>query len=170
MFTSRIAGISSRLATQIFGLNDQNLRELRDRHEVEILYRDGEIRVSGESAEVIAATKTLEELRREAERNGSVTMFTGHDGSSSALGVRDAASVAATIDIVQGGKEVRPKTPGQQIYADAIRDHDIVFAMGPAVGRRASSEEGPGREPTGTVARAGAPRIIATTAPRKPAS
>lgn len=130
MFTSRIAGIPAHLATQIFGLNDQNLRELRDRHEVDILYRDGEIRVSGETNEVVAATKTLERLRAEAERNGSVTLFQkSFDGDSvpaTSFGIQSA------IDIVQKGKEVRPKTPGQQLYADAIREHDVVFSMGPA--------------------------------------
>lgn len=130
MFTSRIAGIPAHLATQIFGLNDQNLRELRERHEVDILYRDGEIRVSGETNEVVAATKTLERLRAEAERNGSVTLFQkSFDGDTlpaNSLGIQSA------IDIVQKGKEVRPKTPGQQGYADAIREHDVVFSMGPA--------------------------------------
>jgi len=130
MFTSRIAGIPAHLATQIFGLNDQNLRELRERHEVDILYRDGEIRVSGETNEVVAATKTLERLRAEAERNGSVTLFQkSFDGDTlpaNSLGIQSA------IDIVQKGKEVRPKTPGQQLYADAIREHDVVFSMGPA--------------------------------------
>ena len=127
MFTSRIAGIPAHLATQIFGLNDQNLRELRERHEVDILYRDGEIRVSGETNEVVAATKTLERLRAEAERNGSVTLFQkSFDGDTlpaNSLGIQSA------IDIVQKGKEVRPKTPGQQGYADAIREHDVVFSM-----------------------------------------
>ena len=129
MFTSKIAGVSPPLATQIFGLNDRNLRELRQRHNVEILYRDGEIRVSGESDEVMAATKTLEELRQEAEKNGGVTSFRpsgwGEGGNAN-------NGVASSIDIVQTGKDIRPKTPGQQVYADAIREHDIVFAMGPA--------------------------------------
>ena len=128
MFTSRIAGIAPPLATQIFGLNDRNLRELRERYGVDILYRDGEIRVSGESENVIAATRTLEELKKEAEINGAVTVFQSRDEH----GQLDDDSIISSIDIVQSGKEIRPKTPGQQAYADAIRDSDIVFAMGPA--------------------------------------
>ena len=130
MFTSRIAGISAHLATQIFGSNDQNLRELRERHEVDILYRDGEIRVSGETNEVVAATKTLERLRAEAERNGSVTLFQKSFDSNAVPAT--SFGIQSAIDIVQKGKEVRPKTPGQQLYADAIREHDVVFSMGPA--------------------------------------
>ncbi|MEE2640901.1 MAG: PhoH family protein [Planctomycetota bacterium] len=127
MFTSRIAGVSAPLATQVFGLNDRNLKELRERHQVDILYRDGEIRVSGDSDQVIAATRTLEQLRAEAEQNGGVTMFRGGGGD-----VGSGNCIVSAIDIVKSGKEVRPRTPGQQVYADAIRDHDVVFAMGPA--------------------------------------
>lgn len=130
MFTSRIAGVSPQLATQIFGLNDRNLREMRERYAVNILYRDGEIRVNGESENVIAATRMLEELRKDAETSGVVTVFPSIEDASAPNG-SSLASLSA-IDIVQTGKEVRPKTPGQQAYADAIRDHDIVFAMGPA--------------------------------------
>lgn len=130
MFTTKIAGITPPLATQIFGLNDQNLRELRERYQVEILYRDGEIRISGESENVIAATRTLEELRIEAERNGTVTSFRPPEASGNPFTLE--SSIRSPVDIVQTGKEVRPITPGQQVYADAIRDHDVVFAMGPA--------------------------------------
>lgn len=151
MFTSRIAGISPPLATQIFGLNDRNLRELSQRYHVDILYRDGEIRVSGESEEVIAATRTLEELRKEAELHGAVTVFQSGlsaaganpapgriSGRTAERGLEERVSppldysISSSIDIVQKGREIRPKTPGQQAYTEAIRDYDIVFAMGPA--------------------------------------
>ena len=131
MFTSRIAGVSPDLATQIFGLKDQNLRELRERFSVDVIYRDGEIRVSGESQAVLNATKMLELLRQEAERHGSVTSFgtSSNDASSNA---EFPIGIQSPIDIVQTGREIRPKTAGQQKYADAIREFDIVFSIGPA--------------------------------------
>ncbi|MEC9094415.1 MAG: PhoH family protein [Planctomycetota bacterium] len=131
MFTSRIAGISAPLATQIFGLNDQNLREIRHRYGVDILYRDSEIRISGNTEQVIAATRTMEELRAEAEKHGTVTRVRAIQESDEPVDGQSFAALPA-IEIVSSGKEVRPKTPGQQVYADAIRDHDIVFAIGPA--------------------------------------
>lgn len=131
MFTSRIAGVSPDLATQIFGLKDQNLRELRERFSVDVIYRDGEIRVSGESQAVLNATKMLELLRQEAERHGSVTSLgtSSNDASSNA---EFPIGIQSPIDIVQTGREIRPKTAGQQKYADAIREFDIVFSIGPA--------------------------------------
>ncbi|MEP6623342.1 MAG: PhoH family protein, partial [Acidimicrobiia bacterium] len=34
--------------------------------------------------------------------------------------------------VVRGRKSVRPKTAGQKRYVDAVRDHTITFAIGPA--------------------------------------
>lgn len=113
----------------MFGLNDQNLHELRQRHAVDIVYRDGEIRISGESGEVMAATQTLEALRSEAEKKGAATLFRAADEG---LTPTDPGGVVSSIDFVQTGRDIRPKTPGQQAYAESIREHDIVFAMGPA--------------------------------------
>src|SRR2546422_7889485 len=38
-------------------------------------------------------------------------------------------------------KWVTPKTPGQKRYVDAIRKHDMVFAIGPAGTGKSRSEE-----------------------------
>ena len=127
MFTSRIACVSPDLATQIFGLKDQNLRELRERFSVDVIYRDGEIRVSGESQAVLNATKMLELLRQEAERHGSVTSF-GTSSNDASSNTEFPIGIQSPIDIVQTGREIRPKTAGQQKYADAIREFDIVFS------------------------------------------
>ncbi len=37
-----------------------------------------------------------------------------------------------TLDVYAGGKPVRAVTANQQRYLDAIRDHDMVFSIGPA--------------------------------------
>jgi phosphate starvation-inducible protein PhoH and related proteins len=37
-----------------------------------------------------------------------------------------------SIDVYSGGRPVRAKTRNQQAYLDAIRDHDLVFGIGPA--------------------------------------
>jgi phosphate starvation-inducible PhoH-like protein len=36
------------------------------------------------------------------------------------------------LDVYAHGKPVRARRPNQQLYLDAIRDHDLVFAIGPA--------------------------------------
>ena len=36
------------------------------------------------------------------------------------------------IDVVNAAKRIIPRTPGQARYVEAIREHDITFAVGPA--------------------------------------
>jgi phosphate starvation-inducible PhoH-like protein len=37
-----------------------------------------------------------------------------------------------TTEVVRGRKSIRPKTAGQKRYVDAVRDHTVTFAIGPA--------------------------------------
>jgi phosphate starvation-inducible PhoH-like protein len=41
-------------------------------------------------------------------------------------------SEVLNTEVVRGRKTVRPKTAGQKRYVDAVRDHTITFAVGPA--------------------------------------
>src|SRR5690606_38314051 len=36
------------------------------------------------------------------------------------------------VEVRQGGNSVRARTPGQADYIEAIRNHDLVFCVGPA--------------------------------------
>jgi phosphate starvation-inducible PhoH-like protein len=37
-----------------------------------------------------------------------------------------------TTEVLRGRKSIRPKTAGQKRYIDAVRDHTVTFAIGPA--------------------------------------
>jgi phosphate starvation-inducible PhoH-like protein len=37
-----------------------------------------------------------------------------------------------TVDVRQAGKIIRPRTPGQAVFVQAIRENDLVFCSGPA--------------------------------------
>ena len=39
---------------------------------------------------------------------------------------------APAIETLQVGREIRPRSSGQAQYVDAIRENDVVFAVGPA--------------------------------------
>jgi phosphate starvation-inducible protein PhoH and related proteins len=41
-------------------------------------------------------------------------------------------SSAKPVDVKQPGRSVRARTPGQEAYIEAIRNHDLVFCIGPA--------------------------------------
>ena len=45
------------------------------------------------------------------------------------------------VDIIQVGRKIKPKTPGQHEYLEAIRGNELVFAIGPAgTGKTFSSD------------------------------
>lgn len=131
MTQSTISPIQPELVLSLFGPRDQHLRKIRETLGVEITHRDGEIRVSGEDAAVAQATSALEQLKSLVERRG--TLAPDDVVQVLALVSGDPSMKAAVpIDVLQAARQVRPRTPGQVLYVQAIRDFDLVFAVGPA--------------------------------------
>lgn len=119
-----------KLVLPLFGARDQHLRRICESLGVSITHRDSAIHVSGEDASVVRATAILEQLKSIVERRGSVEM----EDVTQLLGRGDPAidPTATPIDIIQVAKRVKPRTAGQSDYVQAIRRHDLVFAVGPA--------------------------------------
>jgi len=115
----------------LFGAQDQHIRVIRDALSVEITHRNGRIHVAGPAEAVTQATAALEKLKTLAERRGAVD----HEQVSEILALvtgSESQTPSKAIDVVASGKRVQPRTPGQNAYVKAIRDHDLVFAIGPA--------------------------------------
>jgi len=116
---------------ELLGPRDELLRQVEDAFAVEILVRGNEITISGEPEESARAARLFEELvlllqtghpidRENVGR--SIQMLRSDQRPSEVLGTQ----------VVKGRKTVRPKTAGQKRYVDAVRDHTITFAIGPA--------------------------------------
>ena len=73
-----------------------------------------------------------EEPRR--SRWESPARHTRHDDHEEAFGdpLEFGPAWEQHLDVYVGGQAVRAKTANQQAYLDAIRDHDLVFCIGPA--------------------------------------
>ncbi|MCE2652459.1 MAG: PhoH family protein [Planctomycetaceae bacterium] len=126
---------------------------------VRVVARDGQVRVSGERKAVLAARLVMDRLVEAAERNAplgrhqvleligrSVEMAGDREQAAElfhgAMGAGGAGSWATStiegppwadhLDVYAGGEAVRARTANQQVYLDAIRDHDVVFGIGPA--------------------------------------
>lgn len=114
----------------LLGTRDQHLRAIRDRLGVTIVVRDGAIRVTGEESAVGKATEALEQLQQIVARRGSVSA----DEVTQILAVVSGEPVVPSqpIDVISSDKPVKPRTVGQARYVDAIRKHDLIFAVGPA--------------------------------------
>ncbi len=126
-----ISLVDTQSVLSLFGTCDQHLRKISDALCVNITHRDGEIHVAGAPPAVTQATAALEQLKTLVERRGSVDETEVSQVLAQVTGV--AAPVEARpIQVVSAGRVVRPKTPGQVAYVNAIRNNDLVFAVGPA--------------------------------------
>jgi len=114
----------------MFGARDQYLRAVRNALGVAISHHDGEVRISGEETAVARATEVLEKLKSVAERRGSIQP----EEVSRIIGQVTGVPVAAAerIDVIDPSRVVRARTSGQARYIEAIRQHELVFATGPA--------------------------------------
>ena len=131
MIESTISVVDSKTLLSIFGPRDQYLRKIRAALGVEISARDDRIHIEGDEESVRKATGIIEQLKALANRQA-------------AIGADDVARIVALatgnglpverrpIEVLQAGRQVRPRTAGQAEYVQAILDHDLVFCTGPA--------------------------------------
>lgn len=122
----------SKLLLPLFGPRDQHLRKIRDALKVTIAARGEQIHIQGEEAAVARATSVLEQLTALVQQHGSIDADEVARVLGDAEGDGQAGPGPRTIEVMQAGRQVRPKTAGQDRYVAAIQDHDVVFCVGPA--------------------------------------
>jgi len=130
MFEATISVTEPQLALSVLGTRDQHLKTIRHALGVTVTHRDGQIRVCGQPEAVAMATTALEQLKSQAERTGGLT----DDDVSRVLALVTGVGghEVAPIEVIASGRTIRPRTAGQARYVDSIRNHDLVFAIGPA--------------------------------------
>jgi phosphate starvation-inducible PhoH-like protein len=137
----------------MLGLGDRNLKILRETLGVRVAAREESVQVSGEKTAVSAARAVLEHLGNAAVNNehlsrqqvvdligramaGGAGLTRGRPGAGiGADGAIDPLTGPAWgdhLDVYVSGKPIRAQTVNQQKYLDAMRDHDMVFGIGPA--------------------------------------
>ncbi len=120
-------------ALGLFGHRDENLKYIEKEMDVRLTYRNGEVVVAGPQADGIV--ELLRHLLDSYRRGRKVTksdikyglMLLKEDG-----GGRD---LRADLDIklMDGsGRAIKPRSPRQRDYLEALVKHDMVFAIGPA--------------------------------------
>lgn len=133
MTEATISSVEQQFVLPLFGAKDQHLRRLRDKFDVIITHRNGQVRIAGESEQAVAqATDAIEQLTEIVRRKGSLTPELFDDTIARITGEAAPRQSIASIETLQVGKEIRPRTPGQSVYVDAMRKSDLVFAVGPA--------------------------------------
>ncbi len=120
-------------AMALFGSRDRWLKVLRQRLGAKIVARDQQIRISGEEGQVKVAEAVLRDLltllRQGAEIDETVLEQTL---ALAGRGRRLPEETEARTGGYRLPGRLRPKTPGQARYVEAIAKSDIIFGIGPA--------------------------------------
>ncbi len=115
----------------VFGPRDRHLRTIRDAFGVRLTARDEAVRIAGEAEPVKRAHMALEELLRMA-RDGQVITDREVQQIVDTVGRSGRGPSLKLIEVYAEGRPVRPQTPGQLAYCEAIERNDLVFCIGPA--------------------------------------
>ena len=117
----------------LLGSRDEILRVIEREFTADIHVRGNEITVTGRPEETALVSGLFEEML-ELQANGAELSA---DAVERAAGMlrreRVRPTEVLTLDILSSrGRTIRPKTLNQKRYVDAIDNHTIVFAIGPA--------------------------------------
>lgn len=133
MTEATISSVEQQFVLPLFGAKDQHLRRLRDKFDVNITHRNGQVRISGESKQAVAqATDAIEQLTEIVKRKGNLTPALFDETIARITGESAPRKPVESIETLQVGKEIRPRTPGQANYVESMRNNDLVFSVGPA--------------------------------------
>jgi phosphate starvation-inducible protein PhoH and related proteins len=118
----------------LLGSGDELLHVIERDFDADIHVRGNEITATGTPAETALVTALFDELV-ELLRKGAELNVDAVERTAAMLraerGVRPADVLTVGI-LSSRGRTIRPKTLNQKRYADAIDEHTIVFAIGPA--------------------------------------
>lgn len=119
--------------TRVTGPADALLRAAERRCEASVTVRGNAVSLSGAPGEVDLLTRLFTHIMQVATTGVTLTAD-DVDRAIDGLRAEDVRSSGPRDDVLLSyrGKVIRPKTPGQQRYIDAIREHTVTFCTGPA--------------------------------------
>ena len=127
--------LSDHEASTLFGLHDEHLKLVEQAFGVKVTARGLDLALSGAEPAVARATRVFDQLL-DIIRMGRYVRR--EEVAYAIQALREQADLdlhAIYLDqiaIMSKRQFITPKTAGQKAYVDAIRRHDIVFAIGPA--------------------------------------
>jgi phosphate starvation-inducible PhoH-like protein len=118
----------------IYGVNEANIKLLKDFFpKLKVVVRGDTIRLIGDEEEINRFDKCFEAMMRYYEKFGMINEHVITELLSSAD--NSATNPENGDDILVHGRNgnfIRAKTPNQRVMVSSIRNHDMLFAIGPA--------------------------------------
>jgi phosphate starvation-inducible PhoH-like protein len=115
-----------------YGVENKNLSELSSHFPTsKIISRGNVIRIKGETKDIIRINDILNSLLDHYHKFGKVTQ----ENVKSYIERDTQEEIVASENVLIYGTRgfvIKPKTPNQKKLVDAIHQHDLVFALGPA--------------------------------------
>jgi phosphate starvation-inducible PhoH-like protein len=135
MATETLHYETARHAQQLFNNDPKNLKLLEDELAVKATSREGWIKLEGDQADINRAKEIFQYLEGTIKSGAPVRNrefayalnVARHDGAEALHSLTEQRIHTSTRKI-----SVTPKTVGQKRYIELIRDHDVVFGVGPA--------------------------------------
>ena len=122
-------------SSMVFGQFDEYAKAIESNLNIELIARDGVVKIGAAEPNVIRARCVLDNLIELARRGNQISrqsvdyaISLSFDDKQDTMLEIDSDTVCRTI----AGKPIKPKTLGQKNYVDQIRDKMIVFGIGPA--------------------------------------
>ncbi len=119
----------------MFGTGDDILHLLEAELGISANSRGAEILIRGEEDRVDTALAVLDDIRNVVRAGNKVSVRDARHALSLAAGGNGSSLMSVLSDVVQvtnRGKQIKPRTLGQKIYIDAIRESSMTFGIGPA--------------------------------------
>jgi phosphate starvation-inducible PhoH-like protein len=126
----------------VYGTEERNLKMIREGLGVNVLARNGEVRLTGEAPAVDAARQVVNDLI-EATRRGKVldrqqvleaishaSWSAAH--APSAVAAHSGQLIETGLDVSVSGRRLTPASENQRIYLESMIRDDLVFGIGPA--------------------------------------
>ena len=115
----------------LFGSRDENLKLIASRLKVSLHTRGENLIIGGTPEKVIRAQHLIEGLREMIKSEKTLSkadIIYALEVDTSPAG----SANRGRIKIMSKNQYIVPRTKGQEAYVDAMRKHDLVFAIGPA--------------------------------------
>ncbi len=124
-------------ALELYGKCDEHLRAVEKGLNVSLLARGDEIAIRGDKNDVERAGRLLQGFLKLIREGGRLHPHEVQDAlkmvKTSPSSLEDTADILLEkIEVSSRRRYVKPRTRGQKQYVEAIKNHDIVFAIGPA--------------------------------------
>ena len=123
------------IAAEIFGRHDEHLALIEQMLGVRVVARGEELIIWGRPEQINQAREVFDQLQDFYQAGNRLTLQeVNYVIKTVQAGVHDALPGMAreTVLVTARGKQIKPKTLGQQQYIKTMREHDLIFAIGPA--------------------------------------